>query len=125
MKPYQQSIFELLLPTCPFLVVNRRHEGVVLHSMFDAFLQHDRFIVLQVGRDPNVVNIQNLQWDHEGWSGVLSMKGALSEARIPWSAIVAMWDNANTMHVQWDIQDKAETKPAISKSNLRIVNNRN
>ena len=82
----KRQLAEWLLPSCPYVLVDATRPDVEV----PAFLQVKE-LGLRIGRDPNVLGMPDLEMDEHGWSGTISIRGALYRVRVAWAAVSRMW----------------------------------
>lgn len=82
----KRAVVEALLPLCPFLAVDGTHPGMLLPPDL-----HVADLVLRIGSTPTVIDVPQLIFTDEAWTGVISQHGRLSTIIVPWTAVSRLW----------------------------------
>ena len=82
----KRVMLELLMPLCPFVLVDSTQKGVVVPPAL-----RNPELVLRIGRDPRVMGMPDLHLGQEGWSATLSIHGTHHHVVVPWEACGRFW----------------------------------
>jgi|WetSurMetagenome_2_1015567.scaffolds.fasta_scaffold474964_2 hypothetical protein len=78
------KIAELLLPLCPYVVVQKHPtvEGIPAE-----WFHESNHVTIRIGQDQQVMGIPDLSLDETGWRGTLTRLGRRHNVFVPWETV--------------------------------------
>ncbi len=82
----KRSLVEALLPACPYVEFFVQHPDVVVPESHRGLER----LILQVGTDPNIMGMPDLDINERGWSATIIIRGVRSWCFVPWEAVLSI-----------------------------------
>ena len=95
-------------------------------GFFAEYADEQGILRIQLGTDPAIMGIPDLEFTEEGWSGTLCRQGRLAKVFVPWEAVIAMLvtrpgEDVPRTIVQWPHLSEVRPEPEKKdRSHLKL-----
>lgn len=122
---HKRAIISMFLCEQPFVAFYVKYPRVDAGFFVD-YANERGILQIQLGADPAVMGIPDLELTEEGWSGTLCRQGRLAKVFVPWESVVAMFvhrpgEDVPRTIVQWPYLSEALPEPEKKdRSHLKL-----